>query len=270
MLSLGRINILKINRKAPQGLYLDAGNSEEVLLPNKYINDTMHLGEKVSVMVYLDGEERPIATTEVPKAFINEYALLEIVDLSTYGGFLDWGLTKQLFIPYSEMPGSPKIGDNVFVYIYLDPLSSRIIASAKIDRFLEELGENFLSEQEVSIIPFMKTPLGFKCVVDFSHSGILYQNEIFQKIQIGQTYKGYIKKIREDKKLDLILQKTGAKKLPDISEVLFSLIQNDMKVAELNDKSSPELIYELTGMSKRNFKQALGILFKQGKVTIKK
>jgi len=270
MISLGRINNLKINRKAPHGLYLDAGNGEEVLMPNKYITDQMHIGDKVSVMVYLDHEERPVATTEVPKAFINEFALLTLTDLSSHGGYLDWGLTKQLFIPYGEMPGKFDAGDEVFVYIYLDPLSGRIIASGKIEKFLESDGSNFTTDQEVNIIPFAKTPMGYKCVVDFSHLGMIYSNEIFQKIKIGKVYKAFIKKIREDNKIDASLQKTGAKKLPEISDHLLALMQEKKDVGELNDHSPPELIYQLTGMSKKNFKKALGILYKQGKIALKK
>ena len=270
MVSLGRINTLKINRKAPHGLYLDAGNGEEVLMPNKYITDEMHIGDKISVMVYLDHEERPVATTEVPKAYINEYALLKLTDLSSHGGYLDWGLTKQLFIPYGEMSGKPSVGDEILVYIYLDPLSGRIIASGKIEKFLESDGSAFSPDKEVTVIPFANTPLGFKCIVDFSHLGMIYNNEIFQKIKIGKIYKAFIKKIREDHKIDLSLQKTGAKKLPEISDQLLALITENKKVAELNDHSPPELIYQLTGMSKKNFKKALGILYKQGKISIKK
>jgi uncharacterized protein len=270
MLALGRINILKINRKAPQGLYLDAGAGEEILLPNKYITSEMHLGDKVNVMVYLDSEERPIATTETPKAFINEYALLPLVDINSHGGFLDWGLTKQLFIPHSEMQNRPSIGEELFVYIYLDPLTSRILASAKIEKFLEEHNETLTADQKVIIIPFAKTPLGYKCIVEFTYIGMIYQNEIFQDIKVGKIYNGFVKKIREDKKIDLILQKVGAKKLPEISDILLNLIKENEQVADLNDNSAPELIYQLTGMSKKNFKKALGILYKQGKIKLKK
>ena len=270
MIALGRINHLKINRKAPHGLYLDAGDGEEILMPNKYITEEMHIGDKVDVMVYLDHEERPVGTTEVPKAYVNEFALLKLTDLSSHGGYLDWGITKQLFIPYSEMQGKPAVGDELLVYIYIDPLSSRIIASGKVEKFLETDGSIFQNNQEVKIIPFSRTPLGYKCIVDYSHLGVIYNNEIFQKIKTGKVYKAFIKKIREDGKLDLTLQKTGAGKLPEISDHLLALIQENKAVAQLNDHSPAELIYQLTGMSKKNFKKALGILYKQGKIEIKK
>ncbi|HMP31405.1 MAG TPA: S1-like domain-containing RNA-binding protein, partial [Saprospiraceae bacterium] len=234
-----------------------------------YIQDNMHLGELVSVMVYLDSEERPIATTETPKAYINEFALLKLVDINTHGGFLDWGLTKQLFIPHAEMYERPSVGAMLFVYIYLDPLSSRILASSKIEKFLDDNCEGLAIDQEVDIIPFAKTPMGYKCVINFTCVGMIYENEIFQIINIGTSYKAYVKKVREDKKIDLILQKVGAKKLPEITEVLYELIQSNPKVAQLNDNSPPELIYSLTGMSKKNYKKALGMLYKSGKVVKK-
>lgn len=270
MLALGKINKLKINRKTDFGLYLDSGTDGEVLLPKKYVTDDMRIGDTVEVIVYLDNEERPVATTEKPLAYTNEYAKLRVVDLTAHGAFLDWGLTKQLFLPFAEMLGKVNFRDEVLVYIYLDPLSNRIISSMKLDQFLEDKAQDeYQDKQAVVLLPFQETALGYKCVVDYTHVGILYKNEIFQPIVLGDKYDGYIKKVREDKKIDLTLQMLGHEKLDDISEKLYTLLKEQAEVRALSDKSDPDTIYRLTGMSKKNFKKGLGILFKKKMIDIK-
>jgi uncharacterized protein len=269
MLALGRINLLKINRRTDNGLYLDGGADGEVLMPNKYVTSEMHMGDTVEVFVYLDGEERPVATTEKPFAFINEFVKLRVVDVTPHGAFLDWGVVKQLFLPYGEMLYKVKISDQVLVYIYVDPLTNRIISSMKLDNFLETSAPDYIEGQIASAIPFQKTVLGFKCVVDFSYLGLIYQNEIFQAIRLGESYQVQVKKQRTDGKLDLSLQALGHTKLDDLSTKLLSMLKENPSARLLHDQSPPELIYEITSMSKKNFKKALGILFKQKLIDIR-
>lgn len=268
MASLGRINRLKINRKAPNGLYLDDNDGGEILLPNKYITSEMHLGEFTEVFVYLDGEERPVATTENPKAFVNEVAILQVVDLAPFGAFLDWGVTKQLFLPHSEQINRVNLGDEVLTYIYVDPFSNRLIGSNKIDNFIDNTDIICKEGDEVKIVPYAKTDLGYKCLINYQNIGIVYANEVYDKLLIGVERMAFIKKVREDKKIDVSLYQLGHEKLDGISQSLYDLLKTDAKVRNLNDKSDPAIIARFTGMSKKNFKKALGILYKARKIEI--
>lgn len=269
MASIGRINKLKVNRSSSIGLYLDDGDNGEILLPNKYISDDMHLGEFIEVFVYLDGEERPVATTEKPTAFVNEFAILRVVDMTEFGAFLDWGVTKQLFLPHAEQLQKVNLGDEVLVYIHLDLFSQRLVASAKVEQFLNTAEQtDYVTNQVVKVVPYAATPLGFKCIVDYAHTGMIYGNEVFEFLTLGKEKEAFVKKLREDGKLDISLYKLGHEKLDDIAEALYDLLVSNPRVRELTDKSDPNTIARLTNMSKKNFKKALGGLYKAKRVDI--
>lgn len=260
---LGRKNSLRINRKVDFGFYLEGGESGEILFPIRYHTEEMKIGDEVEVLVYLDGEERLVATTEEAYAYTNEFACLEVKDLTEYGAFLDWGVMKQLFVPYSEMASKMEVGQKYLVYIYVDPLTNRLIASGKVDKFLETTSSTYEVGQEVHIWVWQASELGIKVMIDYSHIGLIFHNQVFKKLTEGDKLKAYIQKIREDGKIDVSLEIPSHHKLDDLSERLLDLLKSDEKVRYLTDKSDPQQIYVLTEMSKKNFKKALGALYKK-------
>ena len=268
MAQLGRINKLKVIRKTNVGFFLDGGELGDILMPYKYAKEGQKEGDEVEVIVYLDHEERPVATTENAHAYIDEFAYLEVVDVVPFGVFLDWGLTKQLFVPIAEMAVPMELGSFYLVYVFLDGFSNRIVASSKLDKFLEKTTTELQVGQEVDLIIWAESDLGYKAVVNFAFIGLIYRNEVFKLLLPGQKMKGYVAKIREDGKIDLSLEKIGHHKLDDISQRLLDILQNNAAARRLNDKSDPEDIYALTHLSKKNFKKALGILYKAGKVNL--
>lgn len=260
---LGRKNNLRINRKVDFGFYLEGGESGEILFPNRYHSEEMKIGDVVEVLVYLDGEERLVATTEDAFAYANEFACLEVKDITEYGAFLDWGVMKQLFVPYSEMASKMEVGQKYLVYIYVDPLTDRLIASGKIDKFLESTNSTYEVGEEVEISVWQASELGVKVMIDYKHIGLIFHNQVFKKLTEGDKLKAYIQKIREDGKIDVSLEKPNHHKLDDLSTRLLDLIRANEKVRQLSDKSDPQQIYSLTEMSKKNFKKAIGALYKQ-------
>lgn len=266
--NIGLINQLKVLRKTGVGFYLDGGEDGDILFPYKYAGEQLQVGDVVEVIVYLDHEERLIATTEKPKALLNEFAYLEVVDVVAFGAFLDWGLTKQLFLPGGEMTKPVRKGDFVLVYIYLDEFSGRISSTTKLEKHVKKTTDQYEVGDEVDILIWAETDLGYKVIVDYEYSGLLYRSEVFRLLLPGQEMKAYISKVREDGKIDLSLEQVGASKLDDISQRVLDLLKNNLSARQLNDKSSPDEIYAYTHMSKKNFKKALGILYKAGKIDI--
>ena len=268
MLFIGKYNYLTIERVTSVGMFLSDVEGEEVLLPNQYITDDMQVGDQIKVFVYLDSEDRPVATTQTPKIIRNEFAFLEVTDVSEYGAFLDWGLIKDLFVPFREQPKPMEIGEWHVVFLYLDQKSQRLLASAKIDKFLENERLTVQEGEEVDLLVWQKTDLGYNVVVNQYHKGLIYANEVFQPLEIGDSLKGYVKKIREENKLDISLQKTGYEVVEPVAKQILEELKKGKGFLNLSDKSSPDDIYNRLKISKKVFKKAIGGLYKQGIIRI--
>lgn len=268
MLFIGKYNYLTIERVTSVGMFLSDVEGEEVLLPNQYITDDMQVGDQIKVFVYLDSEDRPVATTQTPKIIRNEFAFLEVKDVSEYGAFLDWGLIKDLFVPFREQPKPMEIGEWHVVFLYLDQKSQRLLASAKIDKFLESERLTVAEGDEVDLLVWQKTDLGYNVVVNQYHKGLIYANEVFQPLQIGDALKGYVKKIREENKLDISLQKTGYEVVEPVAKQILEEVKKGRGFLNLSDNSSPEDVYNRLKISKKVFKKAIGGLYKQGIIRI--
>jgi len=268
MLFIGKYNYLTIERVTSVGMFLSDVEGEEVLLPNQYITDDMQVGDQIKVFVYLDSEDRPVATTQTPKIIRNEFAFLEVKDVSEYGAFLDWGLIKDLFVPFREQPKPMEIGEWHVVFLYLDQKSQRLLASAKIDKFLENERLTVKEGDEVDLLVWQKTDLGYNVVVNQYHKGLIYANEVFQPLQIGDSLKGYVKKIREENKLDISLQKTGYEVVEPVAKQILEEVNRGKGFLNLSDNSSPDEIYNKLKISKKVFKKAIGGLYKQGIIRI--
>ncbi len=270
MLFIGKYNHLTIARSTDFGLFLEDVQGEEVLLPNRYVTDEMEIGQDIKVFVYNDSEDRPVATTETPYIIRNEFAFLEVKEVTSHGAFLDWGLLKDLFVPFREQPFPMQAGEKYVVFLYLDHASSRLIASAKINKFLDNERLTVTEGQEVDLLIWERTDLGYNVIVNQFHKGLLYHNEIFKNIQVGDTAKGFVKKIREENKLDISLEKPGVERFePLIERILTELRKND-GFLPLHDGSTPEVIYSKLEMSKKNFKKSIGNLYKKGVIQMEK
>ncbi|VAW24262.1 S1 RNA binding domain [hydrothermal vent metagenome] len=268
MAEIGKINNLEIVKEVDFGVYLDGEEDGEILLPKRYIPDGAVIGDVLEVFIYLDSEDRIIATTEKPLATAGEFAFLEVVAVTPFGAFLNWGLPKDLLVPFREQWQKMEVGRSFIVYIYLDHESKRIVASSKVEKFLDNLPVEFEVGEEVDLMVFGETELGYKAIVDDISTGILYKNEVFQTVKTGQLLKGYIKKIRDDEKIDLSLQKPTVRRFDEFTEKVLSFLKENNGSMPLTDKSPPEAIYEIFGMSKKNFKKAIGALYKKRMIII--
>ncbi|SKB53035.1 CvfB family protein [Dyadobacter psychrophilus] len=268
MLFIGKYNHLTIERLTSVGMFLSDIEGEEVLLPNQYLTDEMQIGDNIKVFVYLDSEDRPVATTETPKIIRNEFAFLEVTDVTEHGAFMDWGLIKDLFVPFREQSTPMQVGEWHVVFLYLDQKSSRLIASTKIDRFLENERLTVAEGDQVDLLIFSKSDLGYNAIVNQYHKGLIYANEVFREIKIGDSLKGYVKKIREENKLDLSLQKTGYEVVEPTAQFILDELKKADGFLNLSDSSSPEDIYKKLQISKKVFKKAIGGLYKQGLIKI--
>jgi predicted RNA-binding protein (virulence factor B family) len=268
MAEIGRINKLTIKRKLDYGAYLDGGESGDILLPKKYVPKKCQPGDEVEVFVYVDREERLRATTQKPYATVGQFAKLRVVANSSSGAYLDWGLQKDLLVPKREQHAKMEEGKSYVVFVFLDKKTNRIIASSKLDKFLDLQSPNYDEGEEVDLFICYKTDLGYKAVVNNSHWGMVYKNEVFQKLHIGQQLKGYIKIIREDLKIDISLQQSGYQRVDNISQSILKTIKDFGGSIAVTDKSPPEDIYSLFGVSKKTFKKAIGALYKKRLITI--
>ncbi|QDV69082.1 hypothetical protein Poly24_27960 [Rosistilla carotiformis] len=267
MIEIGSTYTLEVIKETEFGVYLDAENLGEILLPNKHTPPGLEPGDPIEVFLYLDSEERPIATTQTPKAEVGEFAYLQVKDCTPIGAFLDWGLDKDVLVPFAEQHRPMVVGKSYIVYLYLDN-QDRITATSKIDKVVEEDDDHdFRPQQAVDLIIANSTDLGFKAIVDQSHWGLLYKDEVDQRLSFGQSIRGYIKQIREDGKIDLSL-KSGQQIRESYSQVIQDYLRDHDGFAPVHDKSPPEQIAELFDMSKGQFKKAIGGLFKQRVITI--
>ena len=268
MLEIGRLNNLRVVKEVDFGVYLDGGEFGEILLPKKYVPKNCRPGSIIEVFIYLDSEDRIIATTQKPYAMVGEFAELKVVSVSAAGAFLDWGLQKDLLVPFREQKQKMIKGKSYVVYVYFDEKSERIAASAKLHKYLDSAPVDFRPGEEVDLLIYDETEMGYNAIINKTHMGLIHKNDVFQTLETGQKIKGYIKNIREDGKIDLLLQKPGYGKVDDLSRKILELIKQHDGFVPVTDKSPPEIIYKTFGVSKKTYKKAIGALFKKRLITI--
>lgn len=268
-LTIGEINTLVIDRQTVPGLFLRALDGSDILLPNQYVTDAMHVGDTIDVFVYTDSEDRPVATTLTPKAMLGEIAFLEVVDTTPIGAFVEWGLMKDLFVPKALQKRPFAIGEKRLVRVILDEATGRLVGTEKITGALLPPPRHFYPNTPVDFMIIAKTPLGYKAIVDHKYEGMIYTNEIFEEIRIGEIKHGYVKQLRSDGKLDLSLQMTGKAKSTNAADKIYAILQQNGGMLPFNTKSDPELIQKTFGLSKKNFKAALNQLAEKQKIIIK-
>ena len=262
--------MLTIKREKPQGLYLSDEEGNEVLMPRKFMTAEMKLNEEVEVFVYRDATDKHVATTETPLIKLGGFACLNVSDVNKTGAFCDWGISKQLFIPYRNQGAQLKKGQRVVVHMYLDEVTDRLVGTTKVSRYLkQEADENIQMGQEVDLMVYQRTELGYKVMINQAFSGLLYENEVQDSLYHGQQLKGYIKPIRDDWKIDVSLYPIGHQSIEPNAAKLLRHLENNNGFLPFTDKSDPELIRNEFGISKKLFKKALGALYKQRLVELK-
>ncbi len=267
-LSLGRFNALEIVKEVEFGLYLDGGEMGEILLPKRYQPAEYEIGQLLDVFLYLDNEERLIATTLTPKVQVGEFACLKVNWVNEHGAFLDWGLMKDLFVPFREQKQRMEVDRYYIVHCHVDEDSFRIMGSAKIDRYLNVVEPSYSSGDEVDILIVHATELGYKAIIDNRFSGLVYKNEVFRPIKMGDRMKAYIRQVREDGKIDLMLQRHGKAQRRELTDVVMQALKDAGGFLPYHDKSDAEEIYEEFQVSKKQFKRALSELYKRRKIII--
>lgn len=267
-IKLGKYNQLEVVKEVDFGVYLNGDEDGEILLPKRYVPEGTKPGDVLNVFIYLDMEERLVATTLQPYVQVGEFACLEVAWVNQFGAFLSWGLMKDLFVPFREQKMKMQKGKRYVVYVHLDEESYRIVASAKVEHFLSTEKPDYQPGQEVEVLVWQRTELGYKVIVENKFSGMLYHNEIFQPLEVGMRLTAFIKQVRPDGKIDLVLQKAGARKVDDFSEVLWQYIKDNDGFTPLNDKTDAEVIYHTFGVSKKTFKKAVGDLYKKRRIVL--
>ena len=267
-IELGKYNQLEVVKEVDFGVYLDGGEEGEILLPTRYVPEDCKIGDILNVFLYLDMDERLIATTLTPYVQVGQFACLEVSWVNEYGAFLNWGLMKDLFVPFREQKMKMQVGRKYVIHAHLDEESYRIVASAKVERYLSKDKPEYAAGDEVNILIWQKTDLGFKAIIDNKYSGLLYENEIFTSLETGMEMKAFVKQVREDGKVDLILQKPGFEKIDDFAKTLLDYIREQGGRIRLNDKSPAEDIYDTFGVSKKTFKKGVGDLYKKRLISL--
>ena len=269
MLKIGNYNTLKIAREVDFGYYLVTDDGRELLLPRKYMPEDKGIGDELKVFVYTDSEDRLIATTEVPYAVVGDFAYLQVKDVNNAGAFLDWGIPgKDLLVPYSEQKARMKQGGIYLVYVYLDDASKRVVASAKIEHFIGNVIPEYRPGQRVSALIVEHTPIGCRAIVDNRHWGMIYDNEIFRPLELESTVKAFVKSVREDYKIDLTLSDRAVKRVGDLSDRILEAIDAAGGELHVTDASTPDEIREAFECSKKDFKKAVGHLYKEKKILL--
>ena len=262
MAEIGRINLLSVVRETDNGVYLDGDELGEILMPRKFVTEDIKESGTAEVFIYNDSEDRLVATTENPLAKSGEFVFLKVVSVNRFGAFLDWGLPKDLLVPFSEQKSNMVEGRTYLVHVYLDLITQRLVASAKIEKFLDNTPPDYKHGEEVDLLIAEETDLGYKAIVNNEHWGMLYRNQVFQPLQAGQKLKAFVNKVREDEKIDLLLEKPGYEKVDAISRKILNELNENRGFMAVSDKSSPEMIQAMFGISKKNFKKAIGNLYK--------
>ena len=268
MVKLGDYNILRVVKRVDFGIYLDGGRDGEILMPSRYVPQEVEPGDELNVFIYLDSEDRLIATTEQPVAKVGDFALLSVTAVNQVGAFLNWGLPKDLLVPFREQKIKMEPGQQHVVYIYEDDDTHRIVASAKLDRFLDNVAPTYQEGEEVQLMVVSKTDLGYKVIVNNMHWGMVYANEVFKPLHRGDCITGYIKKVREDDKLDVSLQKPGYARVDSLQELILEKLRHNNGFLPVNDKTDANIIYDLFGCSKKSFKMTIGTLFRLRQIVI--
>jgi len=269
MVEIGKMNRMKVVKEVDFGLYLDGGDKGEILLPSRYVPKNCAVADEIAVFIYRDSEDRIIATTEKPYVMVGGFSCLKAVSVTDNGAFLDWGLPKDLLVPYSEMEHKMEEGKRYVVGVYVDENSDRIVASARLDDFLyDESEDDFEAGEEVSLFVANKSELGYKLIINDSHWGLLHNQEVIRDLKRGEKLTGFIKNIREDGKIDICLRLLPSEKTSDVSDMIIQLLKKEGGFIALTDKSPPEEIRALFGVSKGNFKKAVGALYKKRIITI--
>lgn len=268
MLKLGEFNKLKVLRGTSVGFYLGDDDGNDVLLPHKYIPLESNVGDEIEVFLYKDSEDRIIATTQKPLVQLHQFACLHVKDVTNIGAFLDWGLEKDLFVPFREQNQKLKVGDYTIIYLYLDEQTDRLVGSCKVDKYFKKEDVDLEVGQEVDLLVMNKTDLGFNVVVNNTYRGLVYENEIFKMLAWGDETKGYVKLVREDGKMDISLKKLGYDSIEPAGQVILDRLQAAGGSLSLNDKSDPIDIQTQLEMSKKVFKKAIGGLYRQKLIVI--
>ena len=268
MIDIGRFNILKIARTTKVGLYLTDGEND-VLLPTKYVPKEYEIDQELEVFVYLDHEERPVATTLEPYIFLNEFALLRVNYTNQFGAFMDWGMEKDLFVPFKEQARPMEQGKRYLVYMYIDEKTKRLVASSKTNQFLDNKDITVEVGEEVDLIVSHITEVGINVIINEKHKGLLYKNEVYDDLRTGDRIIGYIKNIRPDGKIDVSATKLGFDKVEPSAQYILDELKASRGFLRLNDDSHPEDIKTVLKMSKKTFKKAIGTLYKQKLIDIK-
>ncbi|WP_353777788.1 S1-like domain-containing RNA-binding protein [Winogradskyella sp. 3972H.M.0a.05] len=269
MIKIGSYNTLTILRDREPGLFLGDTEDNEVLLPNRYVPEDFEIGDTIDVFVYLDNEERPVATTDKPYITVGDFALLRCNQVNKYGAFLDWGMVKQLFCPFKEQAFKMREGQWYLVHCYLDEESQRLVASSKTNRFLDNKELTVSMFDEVDIIISHPSEIGMNVIVNKKHAGLIYKDTIFQDLNIGDTFKGIVKKVRHNNKLDIVIGQIGYRNIEPNAQKILQELEDNSGYLEFTDKSSPEDIKEAFQMSKKSFKKAIGSLYKDRAIEIK-
>lgn len=271
MIKIGQINSLEVIKKADFGVFLDGDDYGSVLLPGKYVPEGTEIGEHVDVFLYFDSESQLAATIERPIAQVGEWGLMKIEGVNATGAFVNWGIKeKDLLIPFSEQRTRFSAGQTILVYVYTDKASGRIVGTTKFNKWLDKTPANYEVNEQVDLIIAERSQLGYKAIVNGKHWGMIFPSDVFGKLYIGKKLKGFIKHIREDGKIDLALQKVGVAKMDDLSSKILDLLEKKGGFLPLNDKSSPEAIFDAFRTSKGTYKKTIGGLYKQGKIVIEK
>lgn len=268
MIKLGHNNKLRVGRFVDFGAYLTDDEGAEILLPARYVSDDLAVGDEIDVFVYKDSEDRPVATTDVPYVEVGQFAFLQVVAVNKVGAFLDWGLPKDLLVPFSEQKARMQQGGIYLVYVYLDNESGRIVASAKVEKYLGNLIPDYKPGQRVEALVWEHTPIGYKVIVDNLFQGMLYQNELYRPVEIEETVDAYVKMVRPDGKIDLTLGDKAVNRVRELSDEIMERLKNSGGSLPYGDKSSPDDIKAEFKCSKRDFKQAIGRLYKEHRIVI--
>lgn len=268
MLNIGKFNTLKISKIVDFGVYLDGGNGIDILLPSRYITDTPIVGKEIKVFIYNDSEDRLIATTEQPYTEVGKFAYLKVKSINRFGAFIEWGLMKDLLVPFSEQSSRMKENKRYLVYTYLDDTTKRIVASSKINKFLGNTIPNYSKGDNVDCLVYEETEIGYKLIVDNLHKGMIYKNEIFQNIDIEDRFNGYVKQVRDDGKIDIVFGDKAENRIKVLSERFLKFIEINGGTTSICDKSTPEEIKSILQCSKKDLKKAIGYLYKSRHIII--
>ncbi|AEA45475.1 CvfB family protein [Fluviicola taffensis] len=267
-MELGVYNELRLDRFTSPGAYLVDEDGNDVLLPTKYIDPDFQIDDMVNVFLYKDSEGRIIATTLTPKVLVNQFAFLKIAEVNQYGAFAEWGVEKHLLIPYREQPKPLEEGKHYFIYMYIDEATERLVGTSRIGMYMETVKDELQADDEVDIMVWEFTDLGLKVLVNNRFQGLIFKNELHRRVRMGETLRGFVKTVRPDGKLDIVLERAGYDKIDTHAQKLLTMLENNGGFLDLTDKSDPEEIQYRTGWSKKVFKQVIGNLYKQRLISL--